>query len=81
MYCTQPTERGTCRIHEIDGMGFCLQHVPDDMLDEAEAVTRTRRCRMRFGQPVLPKLGERVSDYLDACDQFTHTASDVLHTR
>ena len=33
------------------------------------------------GQPVLPKLGERVSDYVGACDRFTQTASEVLRTR
>jgi hypothetical protein len=34
-----------------------------------------------LGQPVLPKLGERVSDYIDACDRFTQTASEVLRAR
>lgn len=33
------------------------------------------------GQPVMPKFAERVGDYIDACDQFTQTASEVLHTR
>jgi hypothetical protein len=40
-----------CRLHEIEGMEFCLVHVPDDMLDEAEEITRTRRCRKGFGEP------------------------------
>ena len=40
-----------CRNHEIDGLEFCLQHVPDDMLDEAEEITSTRRCRHGFGEP------------------------------
>lgn len=33
------------------------------------------------GQPVMPKFAERVGDYIDACDQFAQTASEVLHTR
>src|SRR5215831_6610982 len=33
------------------------------------------------GQPGMPKFTERVGDYIDACDQFTQTASEVLHTR
>src|SRR5215471_7183373 len=33
------------------------------------------------GQPVMPQFAERVGDYIDACDQFTQTASEVLHTR
>ena len=37
-----------CRNHEIDGLEFCLQHVPDDLLDEAEEITHTKRCRKGF---------------------------------
>jgi len=39
-----------CRIHEIDGLEFCLQHVPDDLLEEAEDVSGHQRCRRHFGQ-------------------------------
>ena len=40
--CTWP--KG-CGNHEIDGLEFCLQHMPDDLLDEAEEITHTLRCR------------------------------------
>lgn len=34
-----------CGKWEIEGMGYCLHHVPADMLDEAEEVTGMRLCR------------------------------------
>ena len=46
-----------CTHREIDGLGYCFTHMPDDLLDEAEDITGARRCRERFGQP-------------DACHQF-----------
>jgi hypothetical protein len=33
------------------------------------------------GTPADPKLGKRVEGYIDACDVFSRTASDVLGTR
>ena len=40
-----------CGRKEIEGLEYCLQHVPDDLLDEAEDITGIRRCRYDFGQP------------------------------
>jgi hypothetical protein len=40
-----------CGNVEVEGMDFCLHHMPDDMLEEAEAVTGFRRCRHDFGTP------------------------------
>jgi len=34
-----------CMEWEIDGLGSCLRHVPDDLLDEAEELTGERLCR------------------------------------
>src|SRR5271167_3467892 len=34
-----------CMEHEIDGLGACIRHVPDDLLEEAEEVTGERLCR------------------------------------
>lgn len=49
--CGFPTNQGTpCSSREILGLEHCLLHVPDDMLDEAEQITSTRRCRRRFGE-------------------------------
>lgn len=47
------TSRGgmPCGFNEIEGLEFCLHHVPDELLDEAEDITGYRRCRERFGQP------------------------------
>ena len=40
-----------CGKREIFGFGKCLQHVPDEDLEEAEAITGLRRCRTAFGTP------------------------------
>jgi hypothetical protein len=45
----RPGER--CTHREIDGLGYCFAHMPDDLLDEAEALTGERRCRKLFGEP------------------------------
>jgi len=52
LLCGSPARTGgPCGNHEVDGLGACVLHVPDDLLDEAEQVTGYRRCRTRFGQP------------------------------
>lgn len=59
---------GKCRWHagcgkpEVDGLEYCVQHVPDDLLEEAEEATGTRRCRHNFGQP-------------DGCRQYAVTGT------
>src|SRR5262252_1080507 len=40
-----------CTHREIDGLGYCFAHMPDDLLEEAEDITGARRCRKRFGEP------------------------------
>lgn len=50
--CKGTGKRGApCSNMEIDGLEYCLHHVPDDLLEEAEQVTGFRRCRHGFGQP------------------------------
>jgi len=34
-----------CQRYEVEGMEFCLRHMPASMLEEAEAVTGVKRCR------------------------------------
>lgn len=34
-----------CQRMEVEGMEFCLKHMPDSLLAEAEAVTGVKRCR------------------------------------
>jgi hypothetical protein len=34
-----------CPNLEVEGMEFCLKHMPAEMLDEAEAITGVKRCR------------------------------------
>ena len=52
-----------CTHREIDGLGYCFTHMPDDLLEEAEDITGARRCRKNFGQP-------------DACHQFAVQGTD-----
>jgi hypothetical protein len=35
----------SCQRYEIEGMEYCLQHMPESMLEEAEQVTGVKRCR------------------------------------
>jgi hypothetical protein len=50
--CAGKTNGGyPCSKFEIDGMDYCLHHMPDDMLEEAEEIAGYKRCRERFGQP------------------------------
>ena len=50
--CQGTTGTGTqCTNDEIEGLEFCLLHVPDEYLEEAEDVTGMRRCRYRLGAP------------------------------
>jgi hypothetical protein len=56
--CTELTNGGLpCSNKEIDGLGFCFYHVPEDMLDEAEEITGLIRCRHDSGCPRLAKEG------------------------
>jgi hypothetical protein len=48
---TNASDGQPCTHHEIDGLGYCFPHLPDDLLDEAEDITGARRCRKRFGDP------------------------------
>ena len=43
-------EKG-CRNHEIDGLGFCLRHLPDDLLEEGEQLARMHRCHHGWPGP------------------------------
>jgi hypothetical protein len=56
--CLGETAGGSrCSDWEIDGLEFCIHHVPDEMLDEAEEITGLRRCRAPGGCPLLAKEG------------------------
>jgi hypothetical protein len=50
--CGGETVNGApCQNNEVDGLGACLLHVPDDLLEEAEDITGAKRCRRQFGAP------------------------------
>jgi hypothetical protein len=56
--CAGTTRAGQrCRTPEIEGLDYCLHHVPDELLEEAEEITDFYRCRHDFGAP-------------DACRQY-----------
>lgn len=50
--CGEPTAKGTpCTHREIEGLGACFWHLPDELLEEAEEITGMRRCRHGYGGP------------------------------
>lgn len=49
-WCAGVTRGGLpCGNREIEGLGWCLHHVPDELLDEAEEIRGARRCTHRSG--------------------------------
>jgi hypothetical protein len=64
--CQGTTRNDTrCTNDEIEGLEFCLLHVPDEYLEEAEDVTGMRRCRHQYGAP-------------DACRQYAVEGADPV---
>jgi|SRR6516164_7894178 len=52
LLCTSLSASGLpCTHHEVEGMEFCVWHMPDDLLEEAEEITGWKRCRRKFGEP------------------------------
>lgn len=52
LLCTATSATGLpCTHHEVEGMEFCVFHMPDDALDEAEEITGWKRCRHKFPGP------------------------------
>jgi len=50
--CSARTNQDTiCTHHEVEGMEFCVWHMPEDRLEEAEEITGWQRCRRGFGTP------------------------------
>jgi hypothetical protein len=44
--CAGTTRAGTpCCNHEVATIGYCLHHVPDELLELAEAIMGFKRCR------------------------------------
>jgi hypothetical protein len=64
--CQGTTRNDTrCGNDEIEGLEFCLLHVPDEYLEEAEDVTGMRRCRHQLGAP-------------DACHNYAVDGADPV---
>ena len=40
-----------CGSVEVEGLEYCLHHMPEDLLEEAEQLTGFKRCRKDFGTP------------------------------
>lgn len=40
-----------CGNPEVEGLEYCVLHVPDEYLEEAEDICGMRRCRAKFGTP------------------------------
>ena len=51
-HCPELTRAGSrCGNLEIEGLIYCLQHMPEEFLEEAEEITGLRRCRRNIGTP------------------------------
>lgn len=51
-FCIHVTDTGRqCTKREVLGLEYCLRHMPDDRLEEAEDITGWKRCRHGYGQP------------------------------
>jgi hypothetical protein len=49
--CGARTNQDTsCTHNEVEGLGACVWHMPDELLEEAEELTGWKRCRWRFGE-------------------------------
>jgi hypothetical protein len=44
-----PCSNPLCGFHEVDGLGWCVRHVPDELLEEAEEATGITLCRHEGG--------------------------------
>jgi hypothetical protein len=49
--CIWVRQSQRCTHHEVFGLEYCMWHMPDDLLEEAESVTGWHRCRRNFGEP------------------------------
>lgn len=53
-----------CQNYEVEGMEFCLKHMPETMLDEAEQVTGVLRChRHPDGRAACRELAQTGTDH------------------
>ena len=44
--CVENSRIGVpCTHHEVLGLEYCVWHMPDDLLEEAEQITGWKRCR------------------------------------
>lgn len=46
-----PVTGRQCTKREVLGLEYCVRHMPDDLLEEAEELTGWKRCRHDFGGP------------------------------
>ncbi|MGH3300968.1 MAG: hypothetical protein ACRDOK_04620 [Streptosporangiaceae bacterium] len=69
------SSQARCGNFEIEGMGFCFQHVPGEMLEEAEEVTGLRRCRHASGCHSLAVTGTRPA----RCKTHGANQGSVMH--
>lgn len=59
---TMPCEHDGCRDREVEGLEYCLAHMPADLLDEAEDITGVRRCRGEGGQGECARTAIKATD-------------------
>jgi hypothetical protein len=69
-----------CSNREIDGLEFCLQHLPDELLPEGELITGIHRCRHHFGQPDACHMIAKGATVPPACPNHGANAGSLTST-
>jgi hypothetical protein len=67
-----------CGNNEIDGLEYCVFHVPDELLEEAEEIAGVRRCRHNFGQENCCR--RQAVQGGDVCNQHGANAGSLTRT-
>lgn len=67
-----------CQLPEIDGLEYCVFHVPDELLEEAEEIAGVSRCRHKFGEPEACR--RQAVTGANVCDQHGANAGSVTRT-
>lgn len=79
--CQWDRDGTRCSNWEVDGLEFCVLHVPDDLLEEAEDVTGLSRCRHAHGEPGACRRYAVTGTRPPACDNHGANAGSVRRTQ
>lgn len=70
-----------CPNLEVEGLDFCLKHMPEELLDEAEAITGVQRCRRGENGPMSCREYARPGVDPPACQSHTPSSIQRAHVK